>query len=244
MEIYSSFAQVYDEFINAPYLEWVSYIEEIWKKSNTKVNSVLDLACGTGSISHILSNKGYDTIGIDISEEMLALAQKKDNKTLYLNQDMREFELYGTVDSILCLCDSLNYIEDYKDIEKTFNLVHNYLNPNGLFIFDLNTEHKYKNILANNTFSRIYKDKAYIWENNYDEESKINEYYLVFFTKNQNNTYNRFEEIHYQKAHSIKTIEKALKTANLNLLNIYNDRQFTPPTYDSERIFFIAQKPL
>ncbi|MCL2753664.1 MAG: class I SAM-dependent methyltransferase, partial [Defluviitaleaceae bacterium] len=154
MEIYSIFAQVYDKFMQAPYNNWADFIEDLWEKhSGVKPKLVLDLACGTGSMSQIFAKKGYETIGIDASPEMLTEARQKDDATLYLMQDMRSFELYGSVDAIICLCDSINYILSYEELVQIFTLCKNYLNSGGTLIFDINTEYKYSKILADNDFS-------------------------------------------------------------------------------------------
>ena len=242
MEIYKSFAAVYDEFTAAPYDEWLLYIEKIWKNYGHTPVSVLDLACGSGKMTRLLAKKGYDTIGIDFSGELLAIARQNDDKTLYLQQNMQDFELYGAVDSIVCLCDSLNYILEYNDLCKIFKLCHKYLEPNGVFIFDLNTEHKYKNILADNSFCETSKNMAYIWENQYFDDEKINEYELTYFIKEKNNQYSRHSEIHSQKAYNPTQIQTALLSANFQNINIYNDLTLNPPTNTSERLFFVAQK--
>ena len=177
MADYEGFAEVYDIFMqDTPYDEWTSYIERIWKHYGLKPKLVCDLACGTGNITTRLAAKGYDMIGIDRSDSMLTKAREKSPENiLYLNQDMREFELYGTVDSIVCLCDSINYITDSDDLLEVFRLINNYLDPKGLFIFDINTIHKFRDILSDNCFCETTDSSAYTWENYYDEEENINE---------------------------------------------------------------------
>ena len=162
-------------------------IEKIWKKYKKEPKLIAELGCGTGNITGRLAKKGYDMIGIDISEEMLSVAREKaaeeGDDILYLLQDMTEFELYGTVDIILSLCDSMNYITDKEDMLKVFKLANNYLDPHGLFIFDLNTEYKFKNVLSDNTFAETTDDAAYIWENTYDEDEKIKRILCKLFYK-------------------------------------------------------------
>lgn len=156
MESYTDFAYIYDKLIDQDYEKWADYIEEIFKKHGVKPNLVLDLGCGTGSITNILAKRGYDMIGVDLSPDMLNVARDKaleeNLDVLYLCQDIREFELYGTVDAIICTLDVLNYITKPEDLRLVFSLVKNYLNPDGIFIFDINTEYKLKNVLGNNTF--------------------------------------------------------------------------------------------
>ncbi len=247
MSSYESFASVYDLFMSdVDYDEWVDYIGEIWKKFNIKPDLICELGCGTGNISLRLSKKGFDVIGIDNSDDMLSEArQKAENEkldVLFLLQDMREFELYGTVNCILCLCDSLNYITEEDDVLTVFKLVNNYLHPNGLFVFDLNTEYKFKNIYGENTFSEITDDAAYIWENYYDEDEQINEYYLNFFVKNHMGSYDRTEEEHYERAYSLDTIKSLIEKSGMKFEAAYDAFTFEPARQDSERIYVVARE--
>ncbi|MCL2353770.1 MAG: class I SAM-dependent methyltransferase [Defluviitaleaceae bacterium] len=246
MDAYTRFAHVYDALIDAPYEMWANHIERLWKRFDAKPTLVLDLACGTGNMSAILSTRGYDMIGVDISEDMLGVAKQKSPHILFLNQDMREFELYGTVDAIICICDSINYILEDEELVDVFKLVKNYLNPNGLFVFDINTLHKYKNVLADNNFSDVDEKSAYIWENFYDELECINEYQATFFIEDENGKYARHEEVHTQRAYSFEEIEEALKQAGLTYLGKFDepfedDEDLKPPKKESERVFFVAK---
>ncbi len=248
MEVYNDFAEVYDLFMeDIEYDTWVNYLENIWDKFNIKPNLIAELGCGTGNITQRLAQKGYDMIGIDISDTMLLKAKEKameDNlEILYLMQDMREFELYGTVDCIISLCDSLNYITEEEDLLEVFKLVNNYLEPKGLFIFDMNTEYKFKNILGDNVFAETEESAAYIWENFYDEEEKMNEYYVNFFVKEEKSQlYRRFEEEHYEKAYDIETVKRLIEKAGLKILAVYDAFTFEAPKSDSERIYFVVQE--
>ena len=175
MEAYTSFAQVYDLFQdNVPYQEWCVYLTGLLREQGVKDGLVLDLGCGTGSLTRLLARSGYDMIGVDNSGEMLQIAMDKgqgmEEDILYLMQDMREFELYGTVRAVVSICDSMNYLLEYKDLVQVFRLVNNYLDPGGVFIFDLNTEYKYKELLADNTFAEDRKESSFIWNNFYDQE--------------------------------------------------------------------------
>ncbi|MCD8036673.1 MAG: class I SAM-dependent methyltransferase [Clostridiales bacterium] len=248
MGAYESFAAVYDMFMDdVDYDGWVEYVEEIWKKFNIKPEIVCELGCGTGNISLRLAKKGYDMIGIDNSADMLSEARMKaeDCKNmLFLLQDMREFELYGTVNSIICLCDSLNYITEDEDMQRVFDLVNNYLHPNGLFVFDLNTEYKFKEIYAENTFSEVEDDAVYIWENYYDEEEKINEYYINFFLKNCEGTYDRTQAEHYERAYSLDEIKQFIEKSGMKFEAAYDAFTFEPVREDSERIYVVAREVL
>lgn len=245
MDTYKSFAQVYDLFMSdVKYKDWIRYLNEIWTKYNLSPKLIAELGCGTGNITVELAKQGYDMIGIDISEDMLAIAKEKSDNLniLYLLQDMTEFELYGTVDCIISLCDSINYITDEDDLLSVFKLVNNYLNPKGLFIFDINTEYKFKNLFSDNTFAQTDEDACYIWENFYDEDKKLNEYYMNFFIKQDNNRYKRFEEIHCEKAYSVQMIKDLLNTSGLKLLDVFDAFTFDAPKDASDRIYFIAQE--
>lgn len=244
MESYTYFAQVYDELMDAPYSEWASYIESIWTDNGLKPDLVLDLACGTGSMTHELAKRSYDMIGIDMSPEMLMMASQKNPGTLFLNQDMREFELYGTVDAVICICDSINYILEHNEVVDVFKLVENYLNPGGIFIFDINTKHKYENILADNSFSFTSENAAYIWENFYDADALLNEYQATFFIKEANGKYVRHEELHAQKAHSDQELKEALKASGLEIVNVFANLKKTAPSADCERVFYVVRKKL
>lgn len=246
MNAYKNFAYVYDMFMqDIDYDGWVEYLKRIWESQNFKPKLIADLGCGTGNITLRLANMGYDMIGVDISQDMLSVAKSKSNEILYLMQDMCEFELYGTADCIISLCDSLNYITDKNELLKVFKLVNNYLEPNGLFIFDINTEYKFKKILAENTFAETKEDAAYIWENYFDEDSGINEFYMNFFIKqNKENTYSRFEECHYEKAYTIDEIKEFIEKSGMKLIDYYEAYTFNKPHDKSERIFFVAQEIL
>ena len=242
MHIYKELAKVYDLFMaDVPYEDWANYLDQLLQ-THKHSKLILELGCGTGNITTLLREKNYDMIGIDISSDMLMLAREKNNDILYLNQDMRNFELYGTVDACICICDSFNYILEDIELISTFKLVNNYLNPKGLFIFDILTEYKYNHILANNSFSHLEKNSAYIWENYYDPNKKINEYYTNIFIEEKNGLYKKYEEFHYQKAYSQLQIEYFLKEANLTLLNVYDAFTLNKPKKDSERLMFIAQE--
>jgi len=186
----------------SPPRKWADYIEKIWDEYDAKPKLVVDLACGSGRVTRELAKRGRDMIGVDSSTEMLSEARRKkspkDARILYLCQDMRELDLYGTSDSIVCLCDSINYIVDRGDLSRVFGLVRTFLNPGGIFVFDINSVYKYERVLKNNSFSGVYDDAAYIWENNYDKKTGLNEYYVTFFVK-FGDKYERFDERHIQK---------------------------------------------
>ncbi|CAK7075664.1 MAG: Carboxy-S-adenosyl-L-methionine synthase [Enterocloster aldenensis] len=246
MEAYTGFAEVYDVFQdNVPYEEWCSYVTGLLKEYQVMDGLVLDLGCGTGSLTGLMARSGYDMIGIDNSGEMLQIAMNKRNASgldiLYLLQDMRGFELYGTVKAVISICDSLNYIMEYQELVEVFRLVNNYLDPKGVFIFDLNTEYKYRELLADNTFAEDREESSFIWNNFYDEEDKVNEYDLTLFVK-EGELYRKFEETHYQRAYGLDQIQQAIRDGGMEFVAAYDACTRNPVQQDSERIYVIARE--
>ena len=248
MEAYSGFAKVYDLFMdNIPYGEWTEYVKELLAEEGIKDGILLDLGCGTGSVTELLAKAGFDMIGIDNSEEMLDIAMEKRYESgldiLYLLQDMREFELYGTVKGVVSICDSMNYILDDEDLLDVFKLVHNYLDNDGIFIFDMNTMYKYREILADNTFAEDREESSFIWENFYDEEEEINQYDLSLFVQEEDGRYRKYEETHLQRAYEQETVEELLKESGLELLHVYDAFTRELPAEDSQRIYYVCRRP-
>lgn len=256
MEAYTGFAQVYDEFMdNIPYKEWSNYLIELLKEYKVTDGIVAELGCGTGNVTEHLYDSGYDMIGIDVSEEMLMLAREKSmskqKDILYLMQDMREFELYGTVSAIVSICDSINYILEKDDLKKVFELVNNYLDTDGIFIFDLNTEYKYKTLLSSNTFAENRDNSSFIWENYYDEGSKTNQYDLAIFIKEEieedeiweeGEPFIRFQETHFQRSYQLEEIRELLEEAGMEFVTAYDAFTREKPKEQSERIYVIARE--
>lgn len=246
MEAYTEFAQVYDLFMdNVPYEEWCTYIVRELKKEQIKNGLVLELGCGTGRMTRLLAKTGYDMIGIDMSQEMLTIAreaQEADDGILYLLQDMRSFELYGTVRAVVSVCDSINYILEEEDLRQVFSLVNNYLDPGGIFLFDLNTIYKYEKLLADYTICENREEGSFIWDNFYDEEEQINEYDLTLFIREEEGLYRKYEEVHYQRAYSLDTIVRLLKEAGMEYVGAYDVEDSSTPQEDSEKIYIIARE--
>lgn len=248
MEAYTSFAEVYDTFMdNVPYEEWAEYLAELLQEYDIEEGLVLDLGCGTGSLTEILAAKGYDMIGADGSAEMLEIAMEKKAQSghdiLYLLQDMREFELYGTVRAVVSVCDCVNYITDEKELEQVFRLVNNYLDPEGIFIFDFNTEYKYKEILGEQTIAEDREDCSFIWDNYYYEDESMNEYELTLFIKEQDsNLYRKYQEMHYQKAYTLDAMRELVEWSGLEFVTAYDAYTRKAPTETSERICVVARE--
>lgn len=245
LSAYGSFASVYDTFMdNVPYDDWAKDFIDIMKKHGIEEGIVLDLGCGTGSLSTRLSKAGYDMIGIDYSMDMLNIAREKSEgmDILYLEQDMREFELYGTVNAVLCVCDSINYILEPEEVVEVFSLVDNYLDPHGLFIFDFNTDYKYREIIGDSVIAEDREEMSFIWDNYYDEETKINEYALSIFVQEEEDLYRKYQELHYQKGYSLDEMKFFLKEAGLVFLSAEDGDEGGPVREDSGRIRVVAME--
>ena len=210
---------------NADYKKVADYIESVFEIYNKKPELVLDLACGTGNLTLELDRRGYDMTGVDLSAEMLSVAYiKSEGKNiLWLNQDMCGFELYGTVDAIVCCYDSLNYILDGEKIKKCFKLVYNYLNPGGLFIFDVNSKYKFEFIYANNNFVLESEQVFCSWQNYYNKKNKTCDFRLTFFARQADGSYKRYEETQREKYHGVKFFKDVLTDAGFGNLNIFYD---------------------
>lgn len=246
MDSYTGFAEFYDLFMdNIPYEEWSNYLISLLKEYNVNDGIVLDMGCGTGNITEFLARAGYDMIGIDNSEDMLMEAMNKRYDSgldiLYLCQDMRDFELYGTVAAAVSICDSMNYIIDYNDLVKVFSLVNNYLDPNGLFIFDLNTIHKYET-MGDCTIAENRETGSFIWENSYFPDKNLNQYDLTIFAKDEDERYTKFEETHIQRGYTLDEIKSALTEAGLIFIDSYSAFSKNPVSENDERIYIIAKE--
>ena len=247
MEAYRSFAQVYDLFMdNVDYDSWSSYLIGLLKRYGVDSGLVLELGCGTGNMTERLARAGYDMIGVDCSEDMLEIAQEKKLESgldiLYLEQDMREFELYGTVRAVVSVCDSLNYILEEEELLQVFRLVNNYLDPGGIFLFDLNTVQKYREI-GESVIAENREESSFIWENDFDEESKINEYQLtIFLMEGKDRLYRKYEELHCQRGYSLEKIRALLEEAGLEFLDVFEAFTDRKPGEKSERIYFAARE--
>jgi len=253
--MYEGFANMYDALMtDAPYEIWAAYIDGLlgeWFKGddgNKKNLLVLDLACGTGNITLRLAEMGYDLIGVDASEEMLAEAARKayeqNEKILFLAQDMRELNLYGTVDAAISVCDGMNYILTEEDLLAVFKRVRLFLNKGGVFIFDMNTEYKFKELLKNQTFEgNGANGEAYELKNSYNAQTKINEYHVTFFScneKERNAMSDPFAEIHYQRAYKPDDVCKMLLDSGFVSVITRDGYSNVPLATESARVVFIA----
>lgn len=241
---YEAFAALYDCLtFDVDYVNMADFIELLFKRYACKrPELVLDLACGTGSLTAELAGRGYDMTGADASAEMLAVAREKlaaRPGVLLLEQDMRSFELYGTVDAIVCVLDSVNYVTE--GLDKVFALAANYLNPGGVLVFDINSPYKYQHILADNTFTYETDGIFYVWEN--ELQGEMCSFYLDFFVEQAGGDYRRYSEVHTQRVYDPALLERMLETVGLTVCGRYDGYNDRPVQACSERIVFACQKP-
>jgi len=244
MSQYENFAYIYDHLMeDVNYDQWLAFIHQTLSMRGVK--SICDLGCGTGNMTIPMSKLGYDMIGVDLSYDMLMVAREKADDEgediLFLNQDMKEFELYGTVDAIVATCDSVNYLKP-DDLDVFLKWVNNYLNPEGTFVFDLNTEYKFKHVYGKQTFSELGSDFAYLWENHYRDQSKVNEYYISFFVEEEDGSYSRSDEYHKEYVHNDENMKRLLETYGFKIIGIYDDYTNKPCHSETTRMTYIVQK--
>lgn len=247
-DAYSDFAYVYDQLMdNIPYEDWTNYIISLLKDHHIDNGLVAELGCGTGTITELLSQAGYDMIGIDNAPAMLDIARTKSEENgssaLYLCQDMREFELYGTVAAVISVCDSINYITEPSELITVFKLVNNYLDSKGLFIFDFNTKHYYQDIVADSTIAEARDDISFIWDNYFDEEASINELALTLFIQEESSElFRKYEELHLQRGYEVDEMIKLVNDSGLELVACYDAFTKNKATSDSQRVYIIARE--
>lgn len=244
--MYNSFAKYYDTLMrDADYPARAGYICSLFDKFGKKPTLLLDLACGTGSFSNEFARRGISVIGVDVSEEMLAVASEKSRAqnldVLYLCQPAQSLDLYGTVDGAVCLIDSLNHITDYGDFCEAFVKVSLFLENGALFIFDMNTEYKQRRILADNTFALEEENVFCVWRNAYSSKEKITDITLDFFEKRGKDYIRNTENIR-ERAYSDSEIESALKRAGLKLEAVFGDMSLKKPAESEQRKVFVARK--
>ena len=249
MNSYTFFAEYYDMLMaeDFDYERIADYLENLFDMYKKDAELVCELACGTGNITIPLAKRGYDMTAVDVSADMLGIAKSKaagagQSGILFLNQDMTRLDLYGTMDVIFCMIDGINYIISPYSLFGMFKRIKTcFLEPGGVFIFDLSTEYKLKDIIASNTFIYNSDDLFYTWENRYLEKKRISDMYLTFFARNKNGSYRRFYERHLQRAYREEELVKMLKSAGFDKVDVYEAMSFEKPKDDSQRIVFAAR---
>lgn len=245
-EQYAVLAAYYDRIMeDIDYEAWCDFYEKCFAKNGIQPKKVLDLACGTGSITVPLAKRGYALTGLDLSSEMLALAQSKSDeaktKIRFSEQNIASFYAGKDFDAIICSFDGVNYLTSQKDAEACFACVSETLSDDGLFIFDVSTPYKYENILADNAFVYEYDDLFLSWQNYFNGKTGICDFYLTFFIKN-GNVWKRFDETQKQRRYDLDLLQKMLSDAGLTVTETVSDIDFSPMTETSDRCFFICKK--
>ncbi len=244
---YEILASFYDGLnSDIDYGKWSEFIKIIFEKyGKIETKLVLDMACGTGLMSTQLAKMGYDVIGVDLSYEMLNEANNRaieqGQNILFLNQNMCELDLYGTVDATVCCLDSLNYLTNEKELDKCFSLVNNFMNDGGLFVFDINTPHKFRNIYGNNAYILENEDVFCAWQNTFDEESGICDFDLTFFAENDDGMYDRFDEHQCERMYTDECMRKSLTDNGFEVLGVFSDFDFTEYKDTDERWYYVCR---
>jgi SAM-dependent methyltransferase len=248
--IYDLLAPFYD-LINKDinYSLWADFIEKTIEREylSGEPELVLDLGCGTGRMTLELARRGYDMTGVDCSFEMLDIAKREAEKAgfgeniLWLCQDMCDFELYGTVDVIVSCLDCINHLTDTKSLKQCFNLVHNYLIPNGLFIFDINGKNKFENTYSDNSYVMEEDGSVCIWQNYYNSKTKICDFYITLFKEIGDGRYERYDDMQCERMYTVRCIKESLKKCGFEFIGAYKNFEFDDATDCDERIYITAR---
>ncbi len=245
---YGSFSWYYDRLTgNVDYPARAAYFDKLIKQwVQRPVELLLDLACGTGSLSLELFRLGYDVIGVDGSDEMLSVAieKKYDNEAdiMFLRQDMDKLDLYGTIDACVCCLDSVNYVTDKRKLKKAFQRVHLFMMPGGMFIFDVNTVEKLRG-LDGQVFLDETEDAYCVWRAEYNKRTQICSYFMdIFQLDEESGLWERGEELHEERAYTVEELTGYLQEAGFRDIKVYGERRHTAPREGEQRIFFVARK--
>lgn len=243
MSAYSVFSRYYDILTrNVEYAVRAQYFHTLIQQNMQGAALLLDLACGTGSLSTEFAALGYDVIGADGSQDMLSVALQKNSGILYLCQNMDKLDLYGTVDATVCALDSLNHLRDEAALAKTFARVALFTNPGGLFLFDVNTPYKHREVLGNNAFVYDCDDVYCVWQNAYTAQHDRVDITLDFFQQTKKNQYVRQREQFSERIFSDELIRRLFVQSGFSLLHTYGDDSFDEPQKDTQRLVYIAKK--
>ncbi len=243
---YQQFAHIYDQLMeDAPYEQWLAFILKNWQLNGNGGKRLLDLGCGTGTLSILLAEKGFEVTGIDLSEDMLAIAQAKTFEAgvhvSYFQQDMRDLSGFEPFDMIGIFCDALNYLKTEKDVQTTFANIYEHLSIDGLLLFDVHSVYKMETVFKGQTFSSTDDDVSYIWNCFAGDELYSVEHELTFFVKDED-CYRRFDEYHYQRTFPVEVYREWLENTGFKVVSITADFTEKSPLEMSERIFFVAKK--
>lgn len=247
MDGYHAFARYYDALTrNVDYRRRAEFFDELIRRYQKETGLLLDLACGTGSLALALADRGYDVICADASEEMLSVALKKTyaspHRILYLHQAMDELDLYGTVDVVICALDSINHIADEELLLKSFQKISLFMNPNGLFIFDVNTPYKHRQVLADNTFIYDTPEVFCVWQNAYHPQRDRVDITLDFFAHDESGRYVRETEAFSEWIYPDQTLKELLVKTGFKPMQILEGDKFAQISANAERLVYVAKK--
>ena len=247
MTSYGFLAGCYDNLTtDVGYSAWADYLEKHFVKRGLPGKTVLDLACGTGSLTKELAGRGYEMIGVDLSPDMLSEAVEKNRGVdgiapIFLCQSMDVLDLYGTIDACVCCLDSVNYVIDARKLKKAFARVHLFLMPSGLFIFDINTVEKLKG-LDGQVFLDETEDTYCVWRAEYEPRRHICSYFMDIFRESEDGRWNRGEELHEERAYTVEELTSYLEEAGFSDIRQYASLKMSAPKDGADRIFFVAKK--
>ncbi len=248
-DLYQALAPFYDALNrDVDYVTWADFAERCFAAHFPgNVESVLDLACGTGRMTVELAGRGYDMIGVDASPQMLAMAYEKavsaglSERILYLCQNMCDFELYGTVEAVVCCLDSINHVTDRRDLSRCFHWVHNYLVPGGLFLFDVNTPYKFEHIYGAHDYVLEEEGVLCTWQNLYRKKAQVCDFYISLFQEEDDGRYLRQDVHQRERMYSLRVLGRLLAEQQLELIAVYGDLAGNPPTADCQRYYILAR---
>lgn len=245
---YEYFSSIYDQLMDeAPYDQWLTYFMNQINQHNPTAKKVIDLACGTGELTIRLFEKGFDVVGVDLSEEMLSVAYEKALEKGYeipfYQQNMAELTGLGPCDAVVIFCDSLNYLQTEQEVINTFQAVYDCLNHGGLLLFDVHSPYKIENVYIGSTYAYNGDDISYIWNCFPGKESLSVEHELTFFVFDEHSgKYDRFDEIHKERTYPVSNYVNWLEKVGFQVLSITGDFTNEPVNKTTERIFFTVKK--
>lgn len=241
MSAFEITAHLYDRINGDQYAPYAAFLKQCFNFSRIPVREVLDLGCGTGGITSLLAQSGYDMVAVDISPEMLSIAKSREESgILYVCQDMRSLDLYGTVQAAYSSFDCLNYLGKASELDRVFALLRNYIETGGVLVFDVNTLYRYKNVFADNSFVYEFGDDMLVWQNHFSTSDNKCSFFLTFFQADSQSKYTRFDEVQKQRYFPQRTILSLLKKNRFSLEGVFGSTSFTPLQETSEKAYYVA----
>lgn len=248
MNDYSVIARYYDELnCDCPYSEYSDFIWEAFEKyGDVSKKKLCDYGCGTGALTALLAQRGFEVTAFDISEEELSVAENRVRNmglsARFLLSDLRRFDGNASYNIGVCTMDCVNYLVLDRDVEAFFESVKKTLSDGGIFIFDVNTLYRFEKVYGDNAYV-LESENAFLgWQNEYNPKSKRCRFYLTLFTENADGSYTRNEEVHTEKYHSVKKLLKLIEKQGLETVGVFGNTDFSPLTEESEKAYFVLRK--